>query len=517
MAPNKWQLFVATMLLSLALRTGSSAQDTAPWRLSAYRIEVVLAVDDSARPASGVESRLAGDISDQLAAGFSPLWIADVRAADAAEHAACFETSDQLIAELTPAAGELDKLFFLGVRALPQGYALTCREFDVFTRHWSPSRERTIAQSGYLSEACVDLLADSFSPLARVAVKAGEGRIVELAFKGIDLPRGQLAAEFLRPGMAALPLLRRTDRSGQLLDPAAPPLPWTFFVIEPVKGDGWNGRIESASRNPLAVPRRGFVEIVVLALRPTGRPLSVRFFARRDQKQGLAGYEVFESTPPDGRPRLLGLTDNSGVVSVPLANGRLTTLLLRSGGRLLAKIPVASGAGDRIEAAIADDMALVRAQAEVQAIREELVDLVARRSIFATQTRRLLKEGKLDEARTLMDKLSELPTATLFGSQINAAQRRTSVTKDAALQRAIDSQFAAVRGQLAKFLDSRPLTELQYEINTAGEKENKSADGAETENPKQRKSGVSEPSDAPAAPDASGEDPNQTAGAEPGS
>src|SRR5690606_3405629 len=134
----------------------------------------------------------------------------------------------------------------------------------------------------------------------------------------------------------------------------------------------WIADIHTGIRRPFGPRRSSLIEQVAVALRNPPGPTRVRFHARSDAKQGLAGYEVFRTTP-DGGSDLVGLTDRHGVISVPPGAGAVSMLLLRSDGQLLSKLPVAAGVPELIEAPVRDDATRLQAQAEARVVREELI------------------------------------------------------------------------------------------------------------------------------------------------
>jgi hypothetical protein len=219
-------------------------------------------------------------------------------------------------------------------------------------------------------------------------------------------------------------------------------------------------------RNPFGAKRRGLVEQLAIALKNPHAPSRVRFHARIDAKRGLAGYEVFRDLGKQP-PQLVGVTDRDGIISVPPGEGAVSMLLLRSEGALLARVPVAAGVAELLDTPIADDNARLAAQAEARVVREELIDVVARRAIMMARVRAMLKAGRVDDAEKLMSELDELPTASVFAGAIDAAARRLPKSDDPQVQRAIDRLFASTRQLLSRYLDPRAISTLQNEVNAA--------------------------------------------------
>jgi hypothetical protein len=120
-----------------------------------------------------------------------------------------------------------------------------------------------------------------------------------------------------------------------------------------------------------------------------------------------------------------------------------------------------------LEIPVADSISRLRAHAEAQVVREQLVDVVARRTIIMARIRALLKKNKIKEAESLMDELDSLPSSSVFGRNIDAAARKIPASNDPAVQRSIDKLFSTTRELLGKFLSNRAIIDLQAEVNAA--------------------------------------------------
>jgi hypothetical protein len=121
-----------------------------------------------------------------------------------------------------------------------------------------------------------------------------------------------------------------------------------------------------------------------------------------------------------------------------------------------------------LEVPIADDTARLRAQAELTAVREQLIDIVARRAILMARVRARMEEGQLDEARQLLEELDDLPGRAQFDQMITAAERnRQNSSQDPVIQKRIDKLFADTRVLLGRVLDVRQISDLRNEVNAA--------------------------------------------------
>jgi hypothetical protein len=452
------------VLLSMLARP-ASAVDATDWANSAYEVALVIAVDDSARPQPGLEQSLASYLANRIDGTLRPLWNCDVTIAEGAARRQCFAPEEISWDDLPASERSKDKLIWLGVRITTNGFELSCREFDVHLRRWGPVRTRTVRQSSFLAPAGFDLVKSTFLPLVQISSIEGDNEHVALLFKGSALPRfsDQLLAS---SGAAFVPLRRRTDRSGQLVTDGIQPVPWTYLTLAEGDGDAWRGKIYSGVRRPFGATKRGLVEEVAIAASADPGETHVRFHARTDEKQGLAGYEVFR-VKPDGGTERLGVTDRDGVATIPRTDDSVSMLMLRTDGQVLARVPIVNGMAELQQMPIADNVTRLQAQAEAQVVREELIDLVARRAIMMARVKNMLKNGRVEDARNLMAELDEMPSPSVFDRRIDNAMRRTPKSDDPSVQKRIDSLFASTREMLSKFLGTREVTELQNQVNAA--------------------------------------------------
>lgn len=458
----------ALALLCSHSRIGAAAEN-AVWEHSPYQVQVVLAVDDSASPRPGLEASLAKSIADRIEVTLRPLWKSEIKMAEAgAERRQCLAPQEIPWEDFAAEQASQDKLLWLGVKVVPGGYKLTCREFDIYLRRWGPPRTAMVQQASYLAEASFGLLTETFSPLALITPIEGDDERIQLSFKGSRLPNPSGEEHAGAAGDAFLPLLRRSDRSGKLMEKGIQAVPWTYLTLAETNDAGWLGAVHSGMRRPFGVAKRGQIEQVAIGIGATTGDTRLRFHARTDAKEGLAGYEVFRELP-DGETARIGVTDRDGMIDVPPSGERVSMLLLRSDGQVLAKVPVVNGTAGVQQTPIADNVTRLQAQAEAQVVREELIDLVARRAIMMGRVKSMLKKGRIDDAKELMAQLDEMPSPSVFGRSIDNAARRIQRSDDPTVQKRIDSLFSSTRDMLGKFLSTRDVTNLKNEVYNAAE------------------------------------------------
>jgi hypothetical protein len=114
----------------------------------------------------------------------------------------------------------------------------------------------------------------------------------------------------------------------------------------------------------------------------------------------------------------------------------------------------------------------LQAAARLAALREDLVDLVARRNIFIARVHQQIEDKHYDQAKQLLETLDELPSRAQFTQTLDR-EARLHRTKDAQVQRQIDQLFAGMQAVVGKFLDSQPISDLHEQLRQLPPKEAK--------------------------------------------
>lgn len=194
----------------------------------------------------------------------------------------------------------------------------------------------------------------------------------------------------------------------------------------------------------------------------------LRLHARDDENQPLAGFRVYQRDTNVEDPAYIGKTGDDGAIAISLGKTPIQIVFVQSGGQWIAKIPLVPKADALIEAPLVDDRKRLEAEAKLVGIREELIDLVARRSILAARARAKIKANDLKAANNLVRELEGMPTATEFEQQRIRQQERLIESDDPQIQKRIEKLFNDTRDVLAEFLPPGLVQELKREIAAAG-------------------------------------------------
>jgi hypothetical protein len=281
-----------------------------------------------------------------------------------------------------------------------------------------------------------------------------------------------------KPGDVYVPILRRTMRNGQLeKKDGLQTVPWTYVEATEVKGNTIIGRYQSARRNPIIVRRQGRIEPLAIALHTDPDTLTLRLRSRTAAEKPLVGYEVFTQKPGDEALVPVGLTNTAGQISIPPTKTPLQFLLVKHGGQLFAKIPVLAGEKQRIDIPLPDDDARLAVEASLAAVREDLVDVVARRNILISRARQKIEKKDYDSAQELLRSLNDLPGRQQFKFTLDTA-RRSLRSNDPQMQRRIDRLFDTTDALLTQFLDMTPINKIHDELREAQSKGTPKSDSA---------------------------------------
>jgi hypothetical protein len=475
--PARWLaqlVLVAVSALWVHLgEAAETARDGRGWEFEPYRIEAVIAIDAP----GGMSERLANElpihVARRAAAAIGPAWALNVQVAEAVQRKVVLSDVESLVkppAAPFPTGG--DKLLLIAVRWGPEGFELTAREFDHYVQRWGMPLGRQSRQLDMLAEQTFALAWQTLAPLAQLDPDANDPRRVVLQLRAAQLPRPDPNEPWAQAGDVFQPLVRRTTRNGELGDDGVQAVPWTY--LEVVGSDGAAGaatvaQVHNGTRQALPARRQGRIEPVAIALRADPGESVLRLHARTAAERPLVGYEVFAQQPGEKAPQRIGSSDTEGRVYVPSGESRIRILFVKNGGQLLARFPLVPGAQREVDVPLPDDDMRLAAEARLAALREDVVDVVARRNILIARIRQKIEHNDFSAAQELLQALDELPGRAQFNLTLNPTARLLR-SDDAQIQRRIDQLFEATRTVVNQYLDSRPIGQLHDELREAQRK-----------------------------------------------
>lgn len=457
-----------TVFAFAVLATSAHGLDARFWTLTPYKVRVRVAVDVQSTTNQRLADHVASHLSERADAAIGALWDMTVEPLGGAERLAALRgLSDE---ELRVAAKDeerpCDKLIVISIRETVDGVTATAVECDpilevVSEPVTSPPRPLHAAAESAFAMAC-----EVFSPVASFEVDRGSnGGGAVLAFRGARLPRRPGLPQWATPGRVLAPILRRTDREGNVVEDGIRQVPWTYFVIaESTEDDtGVPATVYSHTQRPFGTRRRGRVEQYALLLRDSDTPTHIRLHVKGDQTKPLPGYQAFQQDGLDGEREPVGSSDADGLIPVARGEQPIQVVYIKSGSQLVAKAPVPVGAVRQVEIPLLDERRRLDAEAQLGLLREELIDVIARRSILAAQIRNALDADDRDGARKLLIELEGMDGRTQFERKLNRVQQRAK-SDDPVVQKRIDQQFSDTLIVLGAFLGPGQIDELRAEV-----------------------------------------------------
>lgn len=442
------------------------AKDEKTWEMSPYRVQLQVVVDSHSGPPVVSAAELAQQLDQRIRTAIFPLWKLEIITPEGSERVRLLTQLEELDSLPTDSAqSPVDKVLVLTVEQRATGVALRCREFDAYLGRWSPTLTGEVRQDNMLTEQCFELVCRTFAPLAIVRVLPEDEQHVLLSFQGSELAPGITEDCFLASGNVFQPLIVRLSRTAgehpvQVID-----APWTYVVAtKPVEHD-WQAEVLTGTRRPFGARRRQGIEIMALAMKTPLPATRVRFHATHDVQQALSGYDVFLQTPGEEPYQFVGQTDLRGSILVEKQESPVTMLTLRCDMQPLAKVPVVAGSAREVDVPIADDVARLRAQEQLNTLKEELIDTVARRTILMARIRQMLKDNDVQGANNLLAELDNLPKRSDMDRQFELALQSDDYrSKNPRIQAKIDKLFTDTRALLGRFLNVNDIAQIEAEV-----------------------------------------------------
>ncbi|MBA2114825.1 hypothetical protein [Bremerella alba] len=337
-------------------------------------------------------------------------------------------------------------------------WTITFREFDTLTRTWGSVHRSSVRQQSLLSTAILRIIYEKFAALAKItdvekpsvslALKATtlieeenhtrerrllDGMTFSWPVEDFDWKKppvlgpsvvsdaGRLPGS-MSVGEALQPILRRNDRQGNLVPSnGIMVMPWTYVRCDVNDGLQFKGTMISGYTQPLPGRRNVRTQRLALGVQPAYDATDLKLVDKSTDATALAGYEIY-SKEPSG-PNLLGASDARGNVRISRdPHSAVRALYVRSGGNLLARLPVVPGHEPLVTARIPNDSPRLLAEGFVEGWRDQLVETMARRQILAQRVQRKIELGELDDAEKWLAELQSGRTVNELAFELRSAK-----------------------------------------------------------------------------------------------
>lgn len=367
-----------------------------------------------------------------------------------------------------------DKLMVVCLENVQGQVRSRVREFDMTTQQWGPLGIETVEHLGGLIPAVSQAMAQAFMPIARVERITDKDEVFTRAraVKSCIVARrdetGAWYAEdntaspvWIQPTDRFLPVIRRTDRSGNLI--RLEPVDFTFLTIDQQDESESQCSIQSYHRAPLAGRESKRAQKLALVVRPPSQSTTLRLFARDRGRTPMEGVEIWSGHPgaEKGEFEMLGKSDWKGEFDVPPSDRGMRIIYLKRGNRALMKLPMIPGFHPVLEAEVPNDETRLFAEGVITGLNNEILNLVAQRALFESEIQAAIdaKDGSL--AREVLLKYQDLPSTQELKNRLG--NEETQLKSQTSSRRELD-YIASMFSTLSDILNSEAAKSRESEL-----------------------------------------------------
>ena len=473
------------LALTAAAPQSAFAQDVS-WEYAPYDIRVWIAFGAAPELSNFVKASLPRQLVDESWSRVGSPWQLTITDAPHVMRDTLLTILEDLPSEQVAAADEkalkADKIMLVSIDFRHGRFEVACREFDCRTLVLSRIARRTNRDPSMLASTTLDAVLAAFSTLVQVETSKGKEALVRIRAGGLIVDEANPVA--VHRNSLVQPVIRRNDRYGK--PKRIDVIEWTYLRVDHQEGDLWQCEVQTALRNPLTGRGSSRTKKIGLGVKPEGTKTVLKLVTleklRREGKQviieiPMEGYEIFAKSPlppdEDGKkpkPIPLGRTDWRGTIEIERdPDYPLRLIYVKNGRFLLARLPLIPGLDSHVTADLTSDDQRLEVEAFVRGVEATVMDFVARRQILASRIRRRLGEGKVSEARGLMEEFTRIPSKDTLERMI--ATRLNSVkSKDRREQKRIKGLLTGAQMLIRRYLDDGLEVQLREEFAQAGGK-----------------------------------------------
>jgi hypothetical protein len=332
--------------------------------------------------------------------------------------------------------------------------AFAGREYDTATRRLGPLQRRTAEVLADAPRALLEFTLDLFNPTAMITGQEG-GRAL-LTVRGAQIEPASPVGRVVTKGTVFQPLRLVALKTG---DVVVRIIPWTYLQVESVEGAVARCAVISAFRDPLtqrvALPNT----LAGVGLKPGKSPLRLRFVTLAD-KRPAAGYTLTARRVPDVPPRELGMTDRGGRIVLPpgFADDLVIVRLLAGHVEPMVERPIMPGESSEERVIAFNPLPLtVALEAQVDSLRDEVVDLVALRARLEARMKARLEGEDWAGLKEAIEEFFKLPPRDEFAKRLtelrDQAARQQSDGKTAILTKTAQAQINDLQAMIDRYLE----------------------------------------------------------------
>jgi len=420
-----------------------------------YRIELHLAVDPSARIDEAWRTSLLKQFLALVHRFVGPPWLITIATTPSPLAGGDLESLEAQ--ELSNFSSSLDKVWLVRISSGSKaaGLVLSGREYDLGTRRLGPLQVREVLVDADAPRSLLQFALDLFCPTALITGQSG-GRAL-LQVQGASIAPAAELGRVATKGTVFIPirLITQKDRSVAIRRIA-----YTYLQVEAMDGPIARCAIVSALRDPLTQRVTQPNRLAAMGIKPGDSLLHFRFITRADQAPA-AGYTLVARAVPDGLPHELGMTDRAGriVIKPNFATSLAILRLVAGASEPLVEFPMMPGESpDEREIPIDPKPQAVGYQVQLEALRDEIIDLVAQRARLEKRLEARLARDDLEGLDQGLKEYATLPPREQYLERMAKlkaeANQLQSESKTVVLTKNTQAKFAELQALVDRYLDN---------------------------------------------------------------
>ncbi len=348
-----------------------------------------------------------------------------------------------------------DKVWLIRLQpGAEEGLVFVGREYDVATRRLGSLLVHPIADWEDAPRELLSFSLELFSPTAIITGQEGGRAIMNV--RGAALEPASSIGQVVAKGMVFLPLRLVSLKKGgvQILR-----IPFTYLQVESVSGPTARCAIVSALSDPFTKRISRPNSLAAIAIKPGASRLRLRFTCKPNGEPA-SGYIVTSRSPGQNEARELGSTDRSGRITLRPGFAPSIVVLRLIAGRVepLVEFPIMPGeSGDERVIPVDPLPRTVALEASVDALRDQVVDLIALRARLEARMKARLEGEDWDGLSEAIDEFKTLAPREKFAETLtklkDAAAHEQAETKKAVLTRTAQAELADLQSMIDRYLD----------------------------------------------------------------
>ncbi len=469
-------------LTSLAIASAQRQSD----ELRRYRVQIFVAVADSVDWSSQHEATFRAQLQTRLEALVGGLWQCQINRAP-------LELYCNSTVELNHLAGEAYRLHTTtGSKSIvvlivgsPDSLQIAAREYDDFTQSLGGPQIRRVVQSNAVIHAAAEQIWKAFRPLARIESFDDNNAVLRMHGGRLVWPANSTGS---KAGSLFQPVVRRAnltsdlnDSSSMLNDPAlavetpaaelpqpaggeptaqAKTIDWNWLSIVRNEGSLLHCDVHSGLASPPALVRDGRNQYLAIANNATGSTTAIEILDATTGRP-LSEVTVAVTSSQSGDPLWYGRTDANGIVPLRVHPAQLAFLEVRQGPLLISRLPIVTGHASKLQLRVEPSASRAAAIDEVQRIRSDLIEAVARREVLLVRARRAVLANDYRQGERLLSQIRALPDGPRFAAAFASANK--SLAGDAVKtleQDSTDVQSDELRKLIAVYINNELVDQL---------------------------------------------------------